>query len=72
MTVDENAALIAAAPDLYEALRRAQEELRLINMKDTGAIYDVGLRTDISAALAKACPTPASVSGDQTGEKQDG
>lgn len=46
--------LMAAAPELYQALLRAQEELRLINMKDTGAIYDVSLRVSLNYALAKA------------------
>jgi len=44
-------ALIAT---LVEALERAAEELRLIRMKDTGAVYDTMLRVDMSAALAKA------------------
>jgi hypothetical protein len=37
---------------LLALLRRAEEELRLINLKDTGAIYDVGLRTAMRLALA--------------------
>jgi len=36
---------------LREVLKRAKEELRLIRMKDTGAVYDVLLRTDIDATL---------------------
>lgn len=46
-----NARLIAAAPKLYELLARASEEMRLIEMKDCGAIYDVGLRSEIRSAL---------------------
>jgi hypothetical protein len=46
--------LIAAAPDLYEALEAAQEELRLIRMKDTDAVYNPCLRMQMNLALAKA------------------
>ena len=49
-----NAHLIAAAPELYEVLEAAQEELRLIRMKDTDAVYDPTLKVRMSAALAKA------------------
>lgn len=49
-----NANLIAAAPELYQALKAAQEELRLIHMKDTGAVYNPALRTQIAVALQKA------------------
>lgn len=49
-----NAQLIASAPRLYEALERAQEELRLLRMKDTGAVYDTTLRFDMQAALRAA------------------
>jgi len=51
---EANARLIAAAPDLLDALKAAQEELRLIRMKDTNAVYDVLCRSQISAAIAKA------------------
>lgn len=56
-TADEreaNARLIAAAPELYAALDAAREELRLIRMKDTGAVYNPALRTQIDIVLAKA------------------
>ncbi|WDA37826.1 hypothetical protein [Sphingobium sp. YC-XJ3] len=33
-------------------LERCQEELRLIRLKDSSAVYDVGLRTDLHAALS--------------------
>ena len=49
-----DAHLIATAPEIYEALKGAQEELRLIRMKDTGAVYDPTIRVRIDAALAKA------------------
>ena len=49
-----NARLIAAAPEMYEALKGAQKELRLIRMKDTNAVYDPTIRIRIEAALAKA------------------
>lgn len=48
------AKFIAAAPDLYAALEGAQEELRLIRMKDTGAVYDPTIRARISLALSLA------------------
>jgi hypothetical protein len=37
--------------DLYALLEAAQEELRLIKMKDTDAVYDPALRTLIAIAL---------------------
>ncbi len=49
-----NAHLVAAAPTMFDLLTRAQEELRLIHMKDTGATYDITLRLEINAALDKA------------------
>ena len=33
-------------------LARAHEELRLIRMKDSGAVYDTGIRTEIAIALS--------------------
>ena len=41
-----------------EALEAAQEELRLIRMKDTNAVYDPGLRVLMQAAIAKAKGQP--------------
>jgi len=35
-----------------EALRRADEELRMIRMKDTSSVYDTLIRIDIAAILA--------------------
>lgn len=50
-----NAHLIAAAPELLEALKAAQQELRLIRMKDSNAVYDTLLRIlTIPAAIDKA------------------
>jgi hypothetical protein len=47
--------VLAAERDrLRDLLRRADEELRLIRMKDTGALYDIGLRAALSAALKDA------------------
>lgn len=51
---DANARLIAAAPELLEALCDAREELRLIRMKDTVAVYDPTVRIRIDAVIAKA------------------
>ena len=42
--------LLARIAALEELLDRASEELRLINMKDCGAIYDIGLRSDLRRA----------------------
>lgn len=52
--MEVNARLIAAAPELYAALEAAQEELRLLRMKDTSAVYNPTLRTQITIALAQA------------------
>lgn len=49
-----NAHLIAESWNLYHLLEDALEELRLIRMKDTDAVYDPTLRTRISAGLARA------------------
>jgi SOS-response transcriptional repressor LexA len=38
---------------LIALLKRAHEELRLIRMKDSGAVYDVTIRAEIEIALAK-------------------
>jgi hypothetical protein len=36
-------------------IERASEELRLIRMKDSGAVYDILIRADLNrAAIAKA------------------
>lgn len=50
----ENACLIAAAPDMLDALKAAQEELCLIRMKDSDVVYDSTLRVKMSAAIRKA------------------
>jgi hypothetical protein len=49
---EANARLISAAPKLLELLKRAQEELRLIRMKDCGAVYDATLRLEMASAIA--------------------
>lgn len=49
-----NMRLIAAAPDMYEALKLAGEELRLIHMKDRQTTYHPGLSVQIDLALARA------------------
>lgn len=49
-----NARLIAAAPDLLAALLAAQEELRLIKMKDTAVCYNPMLGAQMALALEKA------------------
>lgn len=51
---EANARLIAAAPELLEALKGAQEELRLIRMKDTNAVYNPTIRILMELAIAKA------------------
>lgn len=50
------AARRAICDDLVAALSAAQEELRLIRMKDTGTIYNPALTTQIALALQKASP----------------
>jgi hypothetical protein len=49
-----NADLIAAAPEMLAALKAAQEELRLLRMKDAATVYNPGLNAQISIAIAKA------------------
>lgn len=39
--------------ELLEALKRQKEELRLIRMKDCDRVYDITLRFDVDALLAK-------------------
>ena len=39
--------------ELVGLLGRANEELRMLRAKDTGAVYDVTLRLDLAAAIAK-------------------
>lgn len=57
-----NAAYIVHAcnlyPELVEALERAQEELRLIRMKDCDAVYDTTLRMDMELVLSRAKSVP--------------
>lgn len=45
--VNSHAALLAAC-------KAAKEELRLLQMKDTGAVYDPTVRTLLDVAIAKA------------------
>ncbi len=40
--------------DMYQCLKDAREELHLIRMKDTNAVYDPTVRIRIDIALAKA------------------
>lgn len=54
----QHAHLIAAAPAMLEALKALREELRLIRMKDTGAVYDVMCRIQADAAIAAAEVSP--------------
>jgi hypothetical protein len=55
---DADAALIVRAVNAFDplvsALERAREELRLIRMKDTDAVYDPGMRIAIDVALSLA------------------
>lgn len=39
--------------ELLALLKRAEEELRLIRMKDCAVVYDVGLRMEMRLAIAK-------------------
>ena len=54
--LDEAAAQLSAAQDrvarLLDLVSRAYEELRLIKMKDSNALYDIGLRSALAQALA--------------------
>lgn len=49
--MEKREAAEARAAKLTALLDRAKEELRLIRMKDTGAVYDVMLRIEIDTAL---------------------
>ncbi len=40
--------------ELLKALKRAQEELRLIRMKDCNVVYDITLKIDMAAAIKAA------------------
>ncbi len=53
-SVEANARLIAAAPDLLDICKRQREELRLIRMKDCGAVYDTTVRIEADMVIAKA------------------
>ena len=52
-TAEANARLMAAAPDLLATLKRAREELRMIEMKDCGAVYDTTLRIAMDMFISK-------------------
>jgi hypothetical protein len=49
-----NMHMISAVTDLYEALKAAEEELRLIRMKDHATVYNPTLNMQITLAFAKA------------------
>ena len=49
-----NARLIAAAPELLQVVKDLMEELRLIRMKDTNAVYDPTVRIRAEIAIRKA------------------
>lgn len=71
--VAANAALIAAAPDLYEALKGALPLVaKWCHTQGDNTQFHEETLAPIRAALAKACPTPETVSGGNTGEKNDG
>jgi hypothetical protein len=44
--------------ECVDLLQRTQEELRLIRMKDTGAVYDVLLRAELNATLSEPETSP--------------
>jgi hypothetical protein len=50
---EANANLIAAAPELYQIASDLYEELRLIRMKDTDAVYDPTVRVRAEIVFAK-------------------
>lgn len=44
--------VLAADRDmLLDLVKRSKRELEMIRMKDSGAVYDVGLRTDLTGAI---------------------
>ena len=55
---------------LRDVAQRALEELRLIRAKDTNAVYDTTLRTDLQLALAASSPSPAQ-GGEQIARKAE-
>lgn len=61
---EANARLIAAAPDLYEALIALMAEIE--SYSDAPGRDEYGSMGDARAALAKACPTPATTAEDQS------
>ena len=60
---EANARLIAAAPDLLEALRTARQELRFHNLTEDGAQR---VNTTISRALAEVDAAIAAATGEQS------
>lgn len=63
---DANARLIAAAPDLFEALIDARSQLEAYEKESTGETY---IDLEINAAIAKALPpNPASNKSRGTGQ----
>lgn len=49
----DHARLIAASPDLLQIAKELSEELRLIRMKDTHAVYDATVRIRAEIVFAK-------------------
>lgn len=47
-------AISSRVEELTSLLLRAEEELRLIRMKDCGAVYDITLRTELGTTLFEA------------------
>jgi predicted esterase len=48
------AQVLSAAPEMLEALKAAREELRLLRMKDTDAVYNPVLGIQMDIAINKA------------------